>query len=117
MNLKMNVLKNNEKLRIDNRLISFNEIHQNLKEEYREVVLELQDMTQRGDLASLKNLISETFDLIQMCVLILDKCNKYADLIDENRIIENMNKEHNDKLKERGWETGAEINIEIKERL
>lgn len=116
MKLKMNVLKNNENLEIDNRLISFNEIYQNLKEEYREVVLELQSMTQKGDLVGLKDLISETFDLIQMCVLILDKCNKYADLIDENRIIENMNKEHNDKLKERGWESELEINIEITER-
>lgn len=117
MKLKMNVLKNNEKLGIDNRLISFTKINRKLKEEHREVELELVSMAQKGDLVGLKNLISETFDLIQMCVLILDKCNKYADLIDENLLIENMNKEHNDKLKERGWELGAEINIEIKERL
>ena len=112
MQLKMNVLKKNGN--IDNRIISFKHIRTKLKEEYEEVDTELRLLATDYKGADLRNLVRETFDLIQMCILTLDKCNTYAGLIDENKMLELINIEHRDKLKNRGWELGADINIEVK---
>lgn len=114
MQLKMNVLKKNEA--IDNRIISFSSIRTKLKEEYEEVDTELHLMERDCSKADLVNLVRETFDLIQMCILTLDKCNTYSSLIEENKMLELINIEHRDKLKNRGWELGADISIEIKRR-
>jgi hypothetical protein len=56
----------------------------------------------------------ETFDLIQMCILILWRCHRKALDLDEPLLIKDINIEHKDKLiTERGWivETGIEIDI------
>lgn len=114
MKLLMHVLKKNEKLNIDNTTLSLNQIASKLTEEYTEVVEALEDYDKDRSLVTLKEIIRETFDLIQMCILILWRCHRIARDLDEPNLIQEINIEHKDKLiTERGWviETGIEIDI------
>lgn len=113
MKLLMHVLKKNDKLNVDNRIISFKEISDKLREEYKEVQETIIDYDDKANLENLKELIRETFDLIQMCILILWKCHKIAKYIDKPKLVEEVNIEHKDKLAKREWiiETGIEIDV------
>ena len=114
MKLLMHVLKKNDKLKIDNRITSFEEISNKLEEEFYEVRGTLVAFQDKGNVENLKRIISETFDLIQMCILILWRCHKIAKDIDKPKLIEEVNIDHKDKLiTEREWiiETGIEINV------
>jgi len=114
MKLLMHVLKRNDKLNIDNRLISNYGIRTKLKEEYEEVIEALEDYNSNSTLNNLKEVVKETFDLIQMCILILWRCHRKAQDLDESNLIQDINLEHKDKIiTERGWiiETGIEIDI------
>lgn len=114
MKLLMHVLRKNDKLKIDNRIASFEEISKKLEEEFYEVKEVISSFQKKGNIENLKRVISETFDLIQMCILILWRCHKIAKDIDKPKLIEEVNIDHKDKLiTEREWiiETGIEINI------
>lgn len=113
MKLLMHVLKKNHKLGIDNRIISFRQIALKLEEEYLEVLESISKYNKKASLENLKEVIRETFDLIQMCILILWKCHKQAKEIDEPELIKEINFEHKEKIISREWviETGIEIDI------
>lgn len=114
MKLLFHVLKKNDKLGIDNRLISNYEIRLKLEEEYKEVVDALINFDNNRTMSNLKEIIRETYDLIQMCILILWRCNLKAQTLDEANLIQDLNLEHKDKLiGQRSWtiETGIEIDV------
>lgn len=114
MKLLMHILKENKTLRIDNTVLSANQILDKLNEEYIEVIEAFKVYDSDKSLRNLKNLIRETFDLIQICILILWRCHRKALDLDEPKLLEEINIEHKDKLiSERHWipETGIEIDI------
>lgn len=113
MKLLMHILKKNDKLGIDNETLSLNGIVKKLSEEYIEVVEAIINYTNDKTLSNLKEIVRETFDLIQMCILILWRCHRQALTFDESRLIQDINLEHKDKLSQRSWiiETGIEIDV------
>lgn len=116
MKLLMHILKKNDKLNIDNRIISNYQIRQKLKEECDEVLQELINYSENADLVNLKDIVRETFDLIQICILILWRCHRDAKEIDNPNLIKEINLEHKDKLiSQRAWEPVTGIEIDIKE--
>ncbi len=116
MKLLMHILKKNDDLGIDNRLISNHQIREKLKEECDEVVQELLNYEEDATIDNLKDIVRETYDLIQMCILILWRCHRKAKEVDENNLIKDINIEHKDKLiGERQWSIETGIEIDIKE--
>lgn len=114
MKLLMHILKKNDELKIDNRLISNYQIREKLKEEYGEVITELMNYDEDATIDNLKDIVRETFDLIQICILILWRCSRRAKEIDKPNLIQDINIEHKDKLvSQRSWaiETGIEIDV------
>lgn len=114
MKLLMHILKNNPRLNIDNETLSFSEIKDKLKEEFYELVKAINIYCNDRTLINLKEVVSETFDVIQIAILILWRCHRIAEDLDEPNLIKDVNLEHKDKLiSERGWiaETGIEIDI------
>lgn len=114
MKLLMHILKNNPRLNINNETITFNEIKDKLKEEFYEVVKAINNYNNERSLVNLKEVIRETFDIIQIAILILWKCHRIAKDLDKPNLIQDINLEHKDKLiLERGWipETGIEIDV------
>ena len=113
MKLLMHILKKNDKLGIDNETLSLNGIVKKLSEEYIEVVEAIINYSNDKTLSNLKEIVRETFDLIQMCILILWRCHRQALTFDEPRLIQDINLEHKDKLSQRSWiiETGIEIDV------
>lgn len=114
LKLLMHILNKNKSLGIDNATLDSYEILNKLDEEYKEVVCAITIYRNNRSLSNLKEIIRETFDLIQICVLILWRCHRKAQTFDEPKLLEQINLEHKDKLiSERGWipETGIEIDI------
>ena len=113
MKLIMHVLRENKKLNIDNTKIGQMAIILKLHEEFKEVVKAMMDYSKDKTLSNLKLVIAETFDLIQICILILFKYNRQALDFDEPNLIKEINIEHKNKLVERQWifETGIEIDV------
>ena len=114
MKLLMHVLTKNYKLDIDNTALDIWGIRKKLAEEYREVCEAMVEYEYDRSLSNLKEIIRETFDLIQMCILILWRCHRRALTFDEPNLIQDINIEHKDKLiSERHWtiETGIEIDV------
>lgn len=114
MKLLMHILKENKSLGIDNATLDFTKILVKLREEYKEVIESAKIYDSDRSLINLKEVIRETFDLIQICILILWRCNRKAIDLDEPKLLEEINFEHKDKLiSERHWipETGIEIDI------
>lgn len=114
MKLLMHILKKNDKLNIDNRTLGIVNISDKLREEYEELQRAINIYRVSGRLKHLKEVIRETFDLIQICILILWRCNRKALDFDEPNLLEELNIEHKNKLvSERHWipETGIEIDI------
>lgn len=116
MKLLFHILKRNKKLNIDNTTLGAAGIITKLEEEYKEVVQAILNYSEDKTLINLKEIIRETFDLIQVCILILWRCNRIAVDIDEHNLIQDINIEHKDKLiTERGWEPITGIYVEVKE--
>lgn len=114
MKLLMHILTKNYNLGIDNATLSSKEIINKTKEEFNEVVEAIEIYENDKSLVNLKEIIKETFDLIQMCILILWRSHRRALDLDEPNLIQDINIEHKDKLiGERQWtiETGIEIDI------
>ena len=117
MKLLMHITKENKKLGIDNTSIPNRKIKLKLSEECLEVIDALDKYTNDKTLSNLKNVIRETFDLIQVCILILFRCHRQAQSFDEENLIEKINIEHKNKLTERGWSYESGIKIETGEDL
>jgi len=115
MKLMFHVLKKNQKLNIDNEKIEFIDIEKKLREEFREVVEAINSYRKSKSSYDLKEIIRETFDLIQVCILILWKCNRQAQTFDEENLIQDINFEHKDKLINRGWIIKTGIEVDVKE--
>ncbi len=115
MKLMFHVLKNNSGLNIDNEKIEFIDIDKKLKEEFKEVVEAINSYKKSKSLHDLKEITRETFDLIQICILILWKCNRQAATLDEENLIQDINFEHKDKLINRGWIIKTGIEVDVKE--
>ncbi|EPY2290989.1 MULTISPECIES: MazG-like family protein [Clostridium] len=117
MKLLMQVLKKNDKLKIDNTTITSKELIAKITEEYKEVIEAIQKYENNKRLVNLKDIIRETYDLIQMCILVLWKCHRKALTLDEPNLIKELNEEHRVKLiNKRKWVTKANIDIELKEQ-
>lgn len=117
MKLLMHVTKESKKLGIDNTSISNRKIKLKLSEECLEVIDALDKYTNDKTLSNLKNVIRETFDLIQVCILIMYRCHRQAQDFDKANLIEEINIEHKNKLTERGWSYETGIKIETGEDL
>lgn len=113
----MHITKRNDKLGIDNTSISNDEIQAKLSEEYLELMAELKRYKEDKTLSNLKNIVRETFDLIQVCILIMYRCHRQAQDFDKANLIEEINIEHKDKLTARGWSYETGIKIETGEDL
>jgi len=113
MKLIMHILRENKKLGIDNTRVNDLTIVRKLEEEHREVIKAIFDYNRDKTLSNLKEIVRETFDLIQVCILILWRCHRRALTLDEPNLIKDINIEHKDKLSSRGWiiETGIEIDV------
>ncbi|ACD22018.1 hypothetical protein FDE76_01590 [Clostridium botulinum] len=113
MKLMMHILKENKKLNIDNTTIGAAGIISKLNEEYKEVVTAILNYSENRTLLNLKEILRETYDLIQICILILWRCHRQALDIDEATLIQDINIEHKNKLIGREWtiETGIEIDV------
>jgi len=112
--LLMHILKENKTLRIDNATLDITQILEKLREEYQEVIEATKMYDSDRSLRNLKEIVRETYDLIQICILILWRCSRKAGDFDEPKLLEELNIEHKDKLiSERHWipETGIEIDI------
>lgn len=115
MKLMFHILKNNPRLNIDNETIEFTDIEKKLKEEFKEVIEAINSYRKSKSLHDLKEIVRETFDLIQICILILWKCNRQALTFDEESLIQDINFEHKDKLIDRGWIMKTGIEVDVKE--
>lgn len=115
MKFMMHVLKNNPKKKIDNETISFREIKDKLTEEYIELTKAIVNYSYDKTLENLKEVIRESFDLIQVCILVLFKSYKISKEFGEEKLIEDINIEHKDKLSDRGWMPLTGIEIDVKE--
>lgn len=114
MKLLMHILKENKTLGIDNTTLDITQILEKLREEYQEVIEATKIYDSDRSLRNLKEIVRETYDLIQICILILWRCSRKAGDFDEPKLLEEINIEHKDKLiSERHWipETGIEIDI------
>lgn len=117
MKLLMQVLKKNDKFKIDNTTITLKELIVKITEEYKEVIEAIQKYENNKRLINLKDIIRETYDLIQMCILVLWKCHRKALTLEEPNLIKELNEEHIVKLiDERNWIPKANIEIELKEQ-
>lgn len=113
MRLLMHVLRENKKLNIDNITLGPAGIIAKLHEEHNEVIEAILNYSENRTLSNLKEIVRETYDLIQICILIIWRCHRQALDIDEPNLVQDINIEHKDKLIEREWiiETGIEIDI------
>lgn len=116
MKLLFHVLKCSKKLNIDNETLSNEKIGDKLIEETEEVICQLGNLRLNNDYTSLVETIKETFDVIQVCILILWRCNKLAKRkYDKYNLLQEINLEHKDKLIYRGWEPVTGIEVDVKE--
>ncbi|MBN7576004.1 hypothetical protein C1H57_12545 [Clostridium sp. 2-1] len=116
MKLLMHILTKNYNLNIDNATLSSKEIIDKTQEEFNEVIEAIEIYEVDKSLMHLKEVIRETFDLIQMCILILWRCHRRALTFDEPNLIQEINLEHKDKLiGERHWTVETGIEIDVKE--
>lgn len=116
MKLLMHILKKNEKLGIDNEKLTFAEIKAKLTEEFIEVIDEISKYIEEPTLKNLRRIVSESFDLGQMIILIMWRCNRAAKELGNDNLVQECNFEHKDKLiTERGWIIETRIEIDIKE--
>lgn len=116
MKLIMHVLKESKKLGINNEALTFKQISSKLTEEFTEVVEAIAKYNIDRTFKNLKDIIGETFDLIQICILILWRCDIIAKGIEIPNLIQEVNFEHKDKLiGEREWIPQTGIEIDVKE--
>lgn len=115
MKLLMHILKKNDKLKIDNTTLGPAGIITKLNEEFQETAQAILNYSDDRSLSNLKEIIRETFDLIQMCILILWRCHRQAVTLDEPNLLQDINIEHKDKLIGRAWQIETGIEIDIKE--
>ena len=113
MKLLMHVFRNNKYKHIDTRTLCADDIQKKLTEEFKEVQIAINNYRVDKTLNNLKEIVRETFDLIQVCILILYRSHRKALDFDEKNLIKDINIEHKDKLASRGWfyETGIEIDV------
>ena len=115
MKLLMHILRRNDRLGIDNETITFREIADKLKEEFYEVIKAINNYNHDKTIGNLKEIVRETFDVAQICILLLFRCNRIARDFDEPELIQEINIEHKDKLMERQWIIKTGIEIDVKE--
>lgn len=113
MKLLMYILKKNNKLNIDNRTESMASIISKFDEERKEVVVALLNYNSKKSLENLREIVRETFDMVQMCILILWRSSIEGKKYGKYDLIQEINFEHKDKLINRQWviETGIEIDV------
>lgn len=113
MKLLFHVLKENKKLGIDNSDLGFKEIYRLLEEETLEVKEAILNYKMCPSYISMIEIIKETYDVIQISILLLWTCNREQKQYGATGILENINIEHKDKLAYREWiiETGIEVDV------
>lgn len=111
--LEMAVTEENKSLGIDNDKATGEELITKLEEETREVRNAIEDYEKSKTLGDLLEVIRETLDVIQMCIVILWRCGKKSEH-NYKELLEGENRVHIKKLLKRKWKFGKKINIEIK---
>ena len=114
MKFKMYFTRKNKKLDIDNEKLGYMRIITKLEEEYKEVVQAIIKYSVDRTLLNLIEIVRETLDLIQICILILWRCRRLSQYFDYEDMMKNVFEDHNDKLRNRGWELTDEIEIRVK---
>lgn len=112
--LEMAVTEENKSLGIDNAKATGEELITKLEEETKEVAEAIREYEKDKTLKSLLEIIRETYDLIQMCIVILWRCNRKANYCDYPDMLEAENRVHIKKLLKRRWEFENDIEIEVK---
>lgn len=115
MKLMMHVLKKNNKENINNEKASFDMLKTKLEEEFKEVVQAIEDYCKVKTVSNLILLVSEIFDLIQMCIALLYKCHMRAQDHECSSLVQDVNIVHKNKLVARGWIFKTGISIDVKE--
>ena len=111
--LEMAVTEENKSLGIDNAKATGEELITKLEEETREVAEAIREYEKDKTLKSLLEIIRETYDLVQMCIVILWRYGKKSEH-NYKELLEGENRVHIKKLLKRKWKLGKKINIEIK---
>ena len=112
--LKMAVTKENRALKINNKELTGSELAKKLLEEAEEVERAIKNYRDKKSLLNLLEIVRETYDVIQICIVILWRCNLKADYLDYPDMLEAENRIHLRKLKKRRWEFEKDIEIEVK---
>lgn len=117
MRFMFHILKKSSKLNIDNNMLSLEEISDKLEEETKEVFFAISDYQDYKSFDKFKEIIKETFDVIQICILILWRTYKISkEKYKKPNLIKELNLEHKDKLiSERQWEPITGIEVIVKE--
>lgn len=117
MRLMFHILRKSSKLNIDNTMLSMEEISDKLEEETKEVFFAISDYQDYKSFDKFKEIIKETFDVIQICILILWRAYKIAkEEYKKPNLIKELNLEHKDKLiSDRQWEPVTGIEVIVKE--
>lgn len=116
MKLMFHILRKNKKLGINNETLSWKDINEKLAEEFSEVADEINNYRVNKDFKSIIRIVEETFDLIQVCILILWRCHRLAKKNNNPNLIRELNIQHKDKLiTTRRWEIETGIKVDVKE--
>jgi len=115
MKLMFHVLRENKTKKIDNEKASVSDIKNVLTGEFTELHIALTQYERETSFRNMREVIRETYDVIQICILILWRCHLVAKKNGKGDMIQDINIEHKDKLMERGWTIETGIEVEVKE--
>lgn len=117
MRFMFHILSRSRALNIDNNTLSAEDMIKKLKEESNEVSVAVENYLKNRSLNNFKEIIKETYDVIQVAILILWRSNKIAkEEYKKPNLLQELNLEHKDKLiTERLWEPVTGIEVVVKE--
>ena len=117
MRFMFHILSRSRALNIDNNTLSAENMVKKLKEESNEVSDAIENYLKNRNLNNFKEIIKETYDVIQVAILILWRSNKIAkEEYKKPNLLKELNLEHKDKLiTERLWEPVTGIEVVVKE--
>lgn len=116
MNLLFNTLLNSKQLNLDNENIDLKQVCEKLYEETKETKIAINKFISEDSEENLRQITLETYDIIQVCILILYKIHKEATSRKLKNFITRCNAEHIQKLNRRGWQPKHDILIKILDR-
>ena len=119
MRFMFHILSRSKLLNIDNNTLSGEDMSKKIEEEAEEVAKAISIYLKNKNFSNFKEIIKETYDVIQVAILILWRSNKIAkEEYKKPNLLKELNLEHKDKLiTERLWEPVTGIEVVVKEWL